>query len=131
MTNQTTNGQDSLQQHTVLERWNEVNSQLDEYNFKLGLNLHKSDAINSILNLTDDQLRLLSAEDCGIKAYQLLQYSLFLQKETNRHAAKIKWSKHNLDYVTAKYGQGYGDKYTKYEERQGLLISDNSYAKAL
>lgn len=131
MTNQITNGQDLSQQHTVIERWNTVNNQLDEYNSKLGLNLHKSDAINAILNLTEDQLRLLSAEDCGIKSYQLLQYSLFLQKETNRHAAKVKWSKHNLDYITAKSGQGYGDKYTKYEERQGLLIADNSYAKAL
>lgn len=112
-------------------RWQQVNNNLSEYTTKLGLNIHKSDKIEEILNLNNEQLRNLTADDCGIYSYLLMQYSIFLQKETNRHAAKQRWAQHNLNFLSGKLGQKYGTTYSKFEERQLMLIADNSFAKAL
>ena len=113
------------------QKWKELEQKLDNYQNTLSLNLHKSDEVSNILNLSLQQLQQLTAEDCGIYGYLLVQYSTFLQKEINRHHAKNKWASHNLDAMTGKYGKEYGNQWTKLDERKLMLISDNSYAKAL
>jgi hypothetical protein len=119
------------EEQTTEEKWLLLEKQISDYQKNLSLNIHKNNAIEEILNLTTEQLKQLNAEECGINSFLLMQYSTFLQKEINRHAAKQRWANSSIDILLGKYGQQYGDKWTKVDERKILLIADNSYAKAL
>jgi hypothetical protein len=117
---------------TVNERLVQTEKILDEYSVSLGTKSIKYNAeVEDVLELTQDRLKSYNEEDLGIKAYLLAQYSTFLQKEINRHAAKLKWATHNLDILVAKVYNNYGDKYMKIEVKRMLVINDNDVAKNL
>lgn len=126
---QTNNGQQEL---TVDSRLKEVEAMLDAFDKSVGLSYIKFNAdVESILQLRLEELRSLDETDCGSFSYCLAQYSSFLQKEINRHSAKLKWANHNLDIIVAKVYNNYGDKYMKADTKRSLVINDDSYAKAL
>jgi hypothetical protein len=104
---------------------------LNDYQNQLSINIKRNESAESLLNIDENTLKSMTAEECGIKAIILLQFSAFLQKEVNRHQAKNRWADSNINILIGKYGQGYGDKYTKFEERRVMMIADNSFAKAL
>ncbi len=83
---------------------------------------------NKYLQLTQEELKGMSAEECGAKAYALKQYSFYLQMEYNKAAGIMKWAIRNINAVLAKEYHNFGDKYTKYEVRRQLLIQNNAYA---
>lgn len=86
-----------------------------------------NDDFVQICNMRYDELSALSAEDCGMYAFILGQYSLYIQTQLNTETARAKWFKHKLNAIVAKCGQDY-DKYLKFEERSSLVIRDNQAA---
>lgn len=83
-----------------------------------------------ILNLTHPQLEKLGAVDCAEKAYQLAQYSYYIQRVHNKEAATLKWLKDKLDYFVASKWENY-DSFTKYEIRGRLIARDNDVVTRL
>ena len=57
---------------------------LDEYVNVIGTNrLSQTSEMTDLLGLTNAQLETMSAEECGIAAYQVGLFSSFLQREIN------------------------------------------------
>lgn len=90
-----------------------------------------SNNIEDILSLTYQQLKEISIQECNIFAYQLKQYSYYVQMKENRFKNIERWSKESMRGIFGKYAQEYGTQYSKYEERCDMVIADNSYALAL
>jgi thymidylate synthase len=109
-----------------------VEEQLD--NFLDGLSLKNviyDTDIEYILNYTASQIRSFSSEECGINAFLLQQYTLYLQKQINRLKSISGWATSNIKMLTAKEGKNYGNNYTRYDERIYLVKSGNTYGKEL
>lgn len=87
--------------------------------------------VEKSLSLTQDELKGMSAEECGIHAYTLKQYALYLQVEANKLSNIIQWAKRNIAAVLAKEYNNIGDKFTKYEIKRALFIQTNEYANKL
>lgn len=84
----------------------------------------------AILNLTHPQLEKLGAVECAEHAYQLAQYSYYIQRVYNKESASLKWLKDKLDYFIADKWNNY-DSFTKYEIRGRLIARDNAVVTRL
>ena len=105
---------------------------LREYSTGLGLgNISYNSESDKALSLKQEDLKNMSAEECGQYTYILAQYAFFLQKEYNRENAKFKWASHNLNIVVGKQYGNYGDKYTKHEIKVAMVVNENEFAKKL
>ena len=62
----------------------------------------KVENINELLSYTDDQLKLLSKEDCDIVAYNITRHKLFVQSKINRNRAYLNKLKITLRQIVAK-----------------------------
>lgn len=105
--------------------------ELDSLIESIGITFIKDDVSIQALNLTYEQLKKISPQECLILNYKLHQYGLYIQSLHNRADNIKNWANHNLNVVVGKEGHNYGDKYTKFEERKAMVTSGNSYAKAL
>lgn len=119
---------------SIDERWNEFAEIANTYLAKLKLKSIKVDEdVQTVLGMNSETFRILAAEDCLSYAFLLDRYAFTLQNELNGHAAKLNWAKHNLDvsigHILAT--SQWGTQYTKYEEKRLMIISENSYCKAL
>lgn len=115
------------------QRLGQLENELDNYVDSLGLSgvMYNTD-VSKLLEMTQDELKMMSEEDCAHAAYMLAQYGLFLRRSENRQLAIQEWAKHNLDIMVAKEAGNYCDpKYTKYEEKVALVSSGDGYANAL
>lgn len=120
-----TNGENILKIETLKQ-------QIELILTKVGLHKIMYDVqVEKALNLTHDDLKGMSAEECGMTAYTLKQYALYLQVECNKHKNIMNWARRNIDIMVAKEYKNLGDKYTKYEVRRNILISINSAAESL
>jgi hypothetical protein len=110
----------------------ELDTLLSDYSKGLGLAaIQKDKDIETILEMSHEDLKAMDSEDAGIWSFRLARYAGFLQKEINRHSAKNKWAEHNIKVIIAKNQGNYGDKYTKYEVKRDMIIAENSYAQVL
>jgi hypothetical protein len=83
------------------------------------------------MSLTYDDLIKLDRQVCDAYAFELVKFSLLLQKEENFLKGKLIWAEHNMDIIIGKYAKTYGDKFTSYEERKSIVRTDNEFAISL
>lgn len=118
------------------ERMKKFEAILDEYQKQNGLShiLYNSE-IEGVLSLTREELSNLTAEQCGESQFLLAQYSAYLQKNYNRHNAKLKWAERELSNLVAKECHNYGDdnfmNNAKFQLILGKVIYGNEAAKVL
>ena len=113
------------------DKLQDIENTCNNYLRTLGVEVRHDPDFDNILQLNIHQLHLLQEDECGEYAVVAALYSTYLQIEFNKHSRKNKWANHNLDIVIGKYANNYGDKWTKYEEKRGLIICENEYAKKL
>lgn len=104
---------------------------LDEYESTIGL--PGKDAYPSMekyLNPTED-VSVLTAEQCGEHALALSRYSFFLQRRYNTEVARLNWAESTLNQYTGSRASEYIGEYKPVEERQALVIKNDSYATKL
>jgi hypothetical protein len=87
--------------------------------------------IDDILSLNYEQLKSISTDECSIFSYQLKQYSYYIQQKYNRFKNIEIWAKECMKIVFGQQANNYGTTYTKWEEKQAIIISGDSYAKKL
>lgn len=119
---------------TVDERIKNLDAMLDEYDVKTGINCFKHDtSVQSILNYTQTDIRALTEEECGEDGYSLIRFAGYIQKESNRLNARIRWLQRCINIETAARIKDYGNNYTSYQERMFLAHNDstNEYMKKL
>lgn len=118
---------------TVKEKLAAFEKAIDKHEAELPLLFPKCSAveIEKALNLTEEDLKVMSDEDCAISAHTLSQYSLYLQKDINRNTTRANWARDNLNTLLAKSKDQYGDKWTKHEMKLAALCKGDSEAIAL
>jgi len=60
--------------------------------FEKIFDIKPSDDINNILNLNENDLKTMSAEECSIAAFKLSQYGAYIQLLSNKCKARLNWS---------------------------------------
>ena len=122
----------NIESNRVDERIQEVESLLLQYQKSLGIAppLHTSD-IGKYLNMTIEQIRKMSPEECAEASFAIAQQALYVQQETNKHNQRINWAKTNINMMVTQHIDQYGSKYTPFESRKILAIKDNEYTSKL
>lgn len=109
------------------ERWEEISGEIDNYLQKIGAKCKKPTKVEEILNLPYEDLRTLSAEECGENSFILSQYAYFLQQEYNYHKSKVDWCEVTITYAVANYGDP--STYVKPPEKAARLSFNNQAIK--
>ena len=121
-----------------LEKWDSI---LDEYEQSIGLPKYNgslsSDELNGYLDMDRSQIEKLSPEDCIQISLRLAQFSLHVQRTSNRETARHNWADETIKEVIADEinnykGYGYIEKSMqaiKHNERASNLNSIKKYAK--
>ena len=124
-----TNGENKSTAKQKLAKYEEI---LKEYTEKIGIS---SVALNteviSLLSLNSSDMESMAAEDCGIGAYILSQYALYLQQEYNRNKVRRDWADKEINLLLANNYSNYGDQYTKWDAKKNMLIAADQHANAL
>jgi len=65
-------------------------------------------------------------------AYMLQGYASYIQDEINRNIAILNWCNNLLDELLVKFERENAfDKYTKFEMKRTIMVSDHSFAKVI
>ena len=112
-------------------RLKQFESELDSFIDSIGISFVKDDYAIKALELTYDQLVKISPQEALIANFKLQQYGLYILSLYNRAENIKNWANHNLNVIVGKYGQQYGDKFTKFEERRCMVVAGNTFAYAL
>ena len=122
----------NIESNRVDERITEVEALLLEYQRSLGLvpSIHNAD-IGKYLNMSVEQIRKMSPEQCAEASFALAQQALYVQQEINKHNQRINWAKTNINVIVTGTIDQYGGKFTPFESRKVLAIKDNDYASKL
>jgi len=113
---------------TAAERLARFERSVDDYiNSKhlcvIGFNL---EAVG-VLNLTMEDLKNLSSEDCVAGSYVVFAYASYIQEEYNQNLVKLNYATDSLRQIVANE-MGQFDKYTKHEIKQQHVINNNEFA---
>lgn len=84
-----------------------------------------------LMNLSSEELRGMSEEECGIVAIKLHQYASYIQQQYNRALSTQKVIESYINYLISKEYENYGDKYTKYDVKRNMILAGNSQGEQL
>lgn len=99
---------------------------LREYDEKIGF---KNDDVpqndlQEILSLDISIIQSLSAEDCWEKSVTLAQYAIYIQRQTNKEKARLKWCNASIMRLCAKEWDNY-NKYLPIDVRIETIALNN------
>lgn len=115
----------------VTTKVNEFTVQLDDVERKVGLkHLVINPEAERLLSLSETDLDKLTAQECAINKYILLQYALSIQKTINRATAVRNWAERNINVILAKEFKSFSE-FMKSEVKRQAIISSNTYAQRL
>lgn len=139
MTNQIENGSLESETGVFASRWQEIEKITSDYLIRIkGKSRQPEGIVEKVLGLSYEELKRLTAEDCGEYSFVLAQYSYFIQQELNYHISRVKWCESTLVYITATQGSpemisntfGMGSISTT-EYKAAKLATHNSAVKSL
>jgi len=116
--------------NTALSRMRHVDDALDQYEKSIGLPEFSEDASNDdvkkYLEMTREQMELLSIEDCAQAALMLSGYCFYLQRCYNREISRINWAKGVLSkQISGREAQYKGSWDSQYHQ----AINNDDFAK--
>ncbi len=115
---------------TPIERLEELDSVLDEYEKGIGLSGYQDsvvdDDVRKYLGLNREQMERLDVEDCAQAAVLLGSFSFHLQRSYNRENTRISWA----DGVLKKTAYSSEGRYSgSWDSQFYQAINDNTYTK--
>lgn len=107
-----------------------MNRLLDEYDNRLRLGVSASPiaTFEKYSTLSKDELDKFSPESCDEAALELMQYSIFLQREINRERARMNWCETYINHAVAPHWDKY-DKYLPKEVKIPIIADENPLLK--
>ena len=103
---------------------------LDEYCESKGIKTYKiNNEGDEYLEMTGQQLKALTAQECGIGAFLIEQRALHIQIEYNKENGRANWAERTIALVIADKVNNY--KGYSYVERSLQAIKEDSYASRL
>ena len=110
----------------------EVNKIIQDYITKVGINITPSnDNISHYFNMSAEQLRKMTSEECEIAAMLLNQKSTQIQFEINHHNRIQNWANELINSNVADKLKRFGDQYTKYDAKRIMAIQETEYTQKL
>ena len=127
-------GESSLKTIKVNDKVHELEAKIDSLMVSLGLfkNEHNPE-VEQFFFMTLQEIRALSLLELNEANILLASYSLFIKQKENSVSGIVRWCANILDNLTAKEAPGLckDSTYRKFEEKRGIVIHNNDYAKAL
>lgn len=105
----------------------ELEERLDSYEKKVGLVIAPRES--KYLNISLEEIKAMSAEELDEAAFDLGAYSLFLQKEINKHSTRVNWATANQKKIIAHECNNV--RAPSFEERKLIIIDSNEGAAKL
>lgn len=114
------------------ERRAKITRLIEEYSVKLGLGkLPANNDVEKYLNLTQAELRRMSAEECGEAAYFISRAMTYIQLECNKIQADMNWCNQYIQWIVSKTLMSVGGQYMPVEYKRLLAIQQNDTAQSL
>ena len=116
------------------ERLKWLNDQLDKFEQSIGLPVYVSsnEDYRKYMNLSNNELRALTSEECREGAYLLSDYSYHVNKQMNRENSRAGWCEREIWRTIAPHLDQYKtSKYQSNDELKYLAMLDNEYADKL
>ena len=110
------------------EKWQKIESDIQNYLNRIGAKSKHSPKALDILTLSYDEIKSLTAYDCGEFSFILHQFALFLQQEYNFHKSKIEWADNNIGYIFSNTypSSGFISKESKLQHMNKLAGTNNN-----
>ena len=125
-------GEEESKTQTIDERYQQLQLLLKNYPSKIGLGvLQPINDTERYLTMSEQERRRMTAEECGNAAITLNQAATYIQLETNKMQAEIRWCDRYIDWLIASKITEAGSKYTPFEYRRILAIRNNDVATKL
>jgi len=120
------------QNGTISDKLERIKKFLSDYNYKVGLgNLVTNNEVNRYIVMTQNEIKNLSALECGEASVLLCQEAVFIQNEINKHQAISSWCERSITKLIASTIDNVGNKYTPFEYRKELAIKQHEVASQL
>ena len=117
---------------TTEKRRQKIIRLIEEYPIQIGLGkLQPTNEVERYLNLTQAEIRRMTAEECGEAAYFISRAMTYIQLETNKIQADINWCEQYTQWLIAPIIQTVGGQYTPFDYRRILAIKQNDTAMTL
>ena len=86
--------------------------------------------VESIINLSEEELKSLTQEECLFKAFILSGYCGYVQKIENKHKAKLNWCQ-SLMYKLVVDNEDLFTKYMKWDQKLHVLAANDEFANTV
>lgn len=108
----------------------DLKKRLSDYENNVGIRTREDNkSAEQYLVLTKEQLQKMTAEECGYIAYELVQFSIHVQKNINKELAIVNFCRENIKRTIANDLPQI--KAYHFEEKKMLAIRHNSHADIL
>lgn len=87
--------------------------------------------INRLLNMDEDQLKHLTADECLIKAYQLYAHAEYVETVKVKENIILDWAESSIWFIISKVLNQYGGQYSKWQEKYYSAIRENPLASEI
>lgn len=116
----------------INEKHEKIQKLVNQYLNKVGIgNITSKNEVEKFLNITQNEIRHMSDQDCGEAAIILNQEATYLQLEINKMQSDINWCNEYINFLIAHYIESCGGKFLPYEYRRTIAIKQNDIAKQL
>lgn len=124
------NGQEESKKPEIVVRMEQIEKILDEYENSKGLKIAiVPNNIDKYLNMEEEDLHKMSAEECGNAAYLLNKMALYLQRVINKEQQRITWATNVIESMLVKKLNNYSA--FKTDDKMKEAIQDDAVAQKL
>lgn len=116
------------QQTKFGDRRAKIERLIDEYTASIGLKIRPSSEVEKYLNLTQEEVRRMTAEECGEASYIIAKAMTFIQLEVNKVQADINWCESYIQFVVSKTIQNVGTQYMPFDYKKMIAIRQDDTA---
>jgi hypothetical protein len=117
---------------SIEEKRQRITKLAREYSEQVGLGtIYNKNEINKYLNLSIEEKRKLTAEECGEAAITLSQGAIYIQKEVNILQTDLNWCEKYIDFTIANEVLNLSTQYIPYENKKTVAIKNNDVAMQL
>jgi hypothetical protein len=122
-------GETASPHQTAKEKFDHVTATIESYLKSKGIYLVKKPEAQHYLEMSQEELRAMSGEECGEAAFLLSQFAYYLRQQYNQEIMRVRLCDHEIDKRIGRRIGSY-DKYMKFEEKRMAVIAEDSHAAA-
>lgn len=111
------------------DKLNKIVALIQQYQHAKGIQLIKKPEAQHYLEMNQEEMRAMSAEECGEAAFLVSQLVYYLRQQHNMEIMRIRICDAEIDKQISGKLQSY-DKFMKWEEKRLAAVREDSHASA-